>query len=58
MKLNVEHLTNIHQYHNKLAREIDEAEWMGDFDHADFLSNELEHVKDLIDKGSVYYPLF
>mgnify|MGYP003129707008 FL=1 len=57
-KYNTENLANIHQYHNKLAQTVDDAEWMGDFDKADNLRNQLEHVKECMDNGDVYYPLF
>lgn len=57
-KYNTENLANIHQYHNKLAQTVDDAEWIGDFDKADNLRSQLEYVKDCMDKGDVYYPLF
>ena len=36
-------LIPINDYHSNLQREIDEAEWMGDFYQADFIKRELEH---------------
>jgi len=57
-KYNTENLANIHQYHNKLAQTVDDAEWIGDFDKADNLRNQLTHIKECMDKGDVYYPLF
>ena len=57
-RFNTEQLVDIHSYHNKLAQQIDEAEWLGNFDHADFLKDEYDHVGIERDKGAVYYPLF
>ncbi len=51
-------LIPINDYHSNLQREIDEAEWMGDFYQADFIKRELEDVKHMIDTGQMYYPLF
>lgn len=55
-RFNTEHLVNIHKYHTQLAQEIDEAEWIGNFDHADFLKDEYDHVTTLRDNGAVYFP--
>jgi hypothetical protein len=57
-KSNTEDLVNIHQYHNKLAQTVDDAEWIGDYDKADFLNDHLKHVKEMMDRGELYYPLF
>lgn len=57
-RFNTESLVNIHSYHNKLAKEIDEAEWIGDFDHADLLKREYDNVTIERDNGAVYWPLF
>lgn len=57
-KYNIENLANIHQYHNDMAKTVDDAEWMGDFDKADNLRKQMEHVKECMDNGEVYYPLF
>ena len=54
---NTEHLVNIHSKHTKLAQEIDEAEWIGNFDYADFLKDEYDLVTIERDKGAVYWPL-
>lgn len=54
----IENLANIHQYHNKVSREIDDADWMGDTERSTFLESELEVVKEMIAKGDLYYPLF
>ena len=51
-------LVSIHSYHSKLAREIDEAEWIGSFDEADALRREYNHITELRNKGDVWYPLF
>ena len=55
-RFNTEHLVNIHKYHTQLAQEIDEAEWIGNFDHADFLKDEYDHVTTMRDNGAVYWP--
>jgi hypothetical protein len=55
-RFNTEHLVNIHKYHTQLAQQIDEAEWIGNFDQADFLKDEYDHVTELRDAGAVYYP--
>ena len=57
-KYNTENLANIHQYHNKLAQTVDDAEWIGDYDKADNLRKQLKHIKERMDNGDVYYPLF
>jgi hypothetical protein len=57
-RFNTEQLANIHSYHNKLAQEIDEAEWMGDFTKSDFMRDEYDHITDLRNKGDTWYPLF
>lgn len=51
-------LVSIHSYHTRLAREIDEAEWIGNFDKADFMRDVYDHITALRDKGDVWYPLF
>lgn len=58
VKYNVENLVNIHRYHNELAREIDDADWMGAYEETEHMRKELEHVKECMAKGEVYYPLF
>tara|TARA_R110001632_G_scaffold198609_2_gene320922 strand:- start:2 stop:181 length:180 start_codon:yes stop_codon:yes gene_type:complete len=57
-KYNVENLANIHRYHNELAREIDDADWMGSYEDTSQMRKELENVKECMIKGDVYYPLF
>lgn len=57
-KSNTEDLVNIHHYHNKLAQTVDDAEWIGDYDKADFLNDHLKHVKEMMNRGELYYPLF
>lgn len=57
-KYNIEDLANIHQYHNDLAKKIDDADWMGDYESTDHMRKELEHVKECVANGDVYYPLF
>ncbi len=46
----------INQYNIDLQKEIDDAEWLGDFDRADFVKEELEDVKRMIDNGELWYP--
>ena len=53
-KYNVEHLKNIHRYHNELQQQIDDADWMGEYDDTQHLRAELEHVKKAMDNGDVY----
>jgi len=55
-RFNTEHLVNIHKYHTQLAQQIDEAEWIGNFDHADFLKDEYDRVTEMRDNGAVYWP--
>ena len=48
----------INQYHTDLQKEIDDAEWLGDFERADSVKIELEHIKHMIDNGELWYPTF
>ena len=48
----------LQQYSVALQREIDDAEWLGEFDRADADKRELEDVKRMIDNGELWYPLF
>jgi protein-arginine kinase activator protein McsA len=57
-KYNVENLKNIHRYHNELQQQIDDADWMGEYDDVAHLRNELKHVKEAQDNGDVWYPMF
>jgi len=57
-RMNTEGLVNIHRYHTQLAQAIDEAEWIGNFDKADFMRDEYDHITTLRDKGEVWYPMF
>jgi len=56
-KYNVENLKNIHRYHNELQQEIDDADWMGQYDDVEHLRAELKHVKESMDNGDVWYPM-
>lgn len=59
MEFNTKHLLPSTGYYNQLMREIDDADWLGEYDTADQLRKEAEHVKrEHIDKGDVWYPLF
>mgnify|MGYP001239259439 CR=1 FL=1 len=57
-RYNTEDLVDIHTYHTKLQRTIDEYEWNGDFEKSDRLHEELQHIRQLKDAGDIYYPLF
>jgi hypothetical protein len=48
----------INQYGIDLQKEIDDAEWLGDFERADSVKIELEHIKHMIDNGELWYPTF
>ena len=48
----------INQYSVDLQKEIDDAEWLGDFERADSVKIELEHIKHMIDNGELWYPTF
>ena len=48
----------LQQYSVDLQREIDDAEWLGEFDRADADKRELENVKRMIDNGELWYPTF
>lgn len=48
----------INQYHTDLQKEIDDAEWLGEFERADSAKDELEHIKRMIDNGELWYPTF
>lgn len=57
-KYNTENLAGINAYHNNLAKQIDEAEWIGKLDEADTLRDELQYIEKLRDGGALYVPLF
>ena len=38
----------LHTYHHKLIQDIDDAEWMSDFERADMLRREEEDVKSML----------
>jgi hypothetical protein len=48
----------INQYHTDLQKEIDDAEWLGEFERADSAKDELEHIKRMINNGELWYPTF
>tara|TARA_R110002012_G_scaffold253427_1_gene432472 strand:+ start:216 stop:386 length:171 start_codon:yes stop_codon:yes gene_type:complete len=56
--MNTEQLVGAHSYHNQLQREIDDAEWIGEADEVDYLILEARQVKQYMDAGEQYYPLF
>ena len=59
-ELSVKHseLVPISRYHRKLMQNIDEAEWLGDFDTADRLKREEDYIKAEINRGALYVPNF
>lgn len=57
-KYNTENLKNIYSYNNDLARAIDEADWLGEYDKVQHLVDEQKHIQELIDNGELYYPMF
>jgi hypothetical protein len=48
----------IHSYYFKLMKEIDDAEWLGDFERADFIKEEASLVDDRIKAGDIRWALF
>ena len=45
-------------YHNKLMQDIDDAEWMSDFERADRIAEEEKQIRQDIENGDLWYPLF
>jgi hypothetical protein len=54
----MDNLLPINQYSIDLQKEIDDAEWLGEFERADSVQRELDDVKRMIDNGELYYPMF
>ena len=48
----------ISHYHNKLMQDIDDAEWMSDFERADRMAEEETQIRQDIENGDLWYPLF
>ena len=48
----------ISHYHNKLMQDIDDAEWMLDFERADRMADEEKQIREDIESGALWYPLF
>tara|TARA_A100001015_G_scaffold157528_1_gene174806 strand:- start:1483 stop:1689 length:207 start_codon:yes stop_codon:yes gene_type:complete len=48
----------ISHYHNKLMQDIDDAEWMSDFERADRMADEEKQIREDIESGALWYPLF
>lgn len=46
------------QYHSKLMQDIDDAEWMSDFERADRMADEEKQIRQEIESGALWYPLF
>jgi hypothetical protein len=57
-RYNTEDLVDIHTYHTKLQRTIDEYIWNNKDADITALEAELDTVKQYKDDGHVYYPLF
>ena len=55
---NMDYVLPINDYSIDLQKEIDDAEWLGEFDRADNVERELDDVKRMIDNGELYYPMF
>jgi len=55
---NIEDIVPISQYHNNLSKQVDDAEWLGEEEHAYVLQQELDQVKRMIDAGELYYARF
>ena len=55
---NIEDIVPISQYHNNLSKRVDDAEWLGEEEHAYVLQQELDQVKRMIDAGELYYARF
>lgn len=55
---NMDYVLPINDYSIDLQKEIDDAEWLGEFDRADNVKRELDDVKRMIDNGELYYPMF
>lgn len=53
-----ERVTSLEKYITKLQRERSDAEWFGDFDHADFLKKLIDSSIEERNKGEVYYVKF
>lgn len=53
---NTKHLLPATGYHNQLMREIDDAYWLGS--EADALEAEADTVKEYVERGEAWYPLF
>ena len=46
------------QYHSKLMQDIYDAEWMSDFERADRMADEEKQIRQDIESGALWYPLF
>jgi len=55
---NMDYVLPINDYSIDLQKEIDDAEWLGEFDRADNVRRELDDVKRMINNGELYYPMF
>ena len=53
-----ERITSLERHITKLQKERSEAEWYGDFDHADFLKKLIDSSIEERNKGEVYYVTF
>ena len=48
----------VEPYKVHLQREIDDAYWLGEAENVQHLVKELECVKEAIENGDAYWPLF
>jgi len=53
-----ERVTSLEKHITKLQREQSEAEWFGNFKHADFLKKLIDSSVEERNKGEVYYITF
>jgi len=53
-----ERVTSLERHITNLQRERSEAEWCGDFGHADFLKKLIDSSVEERNKGEVYYVTF
>ena len=53
-----ERVTSLEKHIMKLQREQSDAEWFGDYNHADFLQKLIDSSIEERNKGEVYYVSF
>ena len=58
LKFNTKHIVPAQKHHDWLMRCADDAYWKGDMDTGKLRETEAAYVKDYIDRGETWYPLF